>query len=48
MTSQLLHVTSYNKVYLARFIYFIYFSHLKVLQILPQKKHKSVIETVVI
>ena len=45
MKSQLLDVTSYNMVYLPRFIYFLYFSHLKTLQILPQNKHKSVIET---
>ena len=44
-----LHVTSYNMVNLPRFIYFLYFSYLKALLILPQNKHnKSKIEIVVI
>ena len=42
------HVTSYSMVYLPRFIYFLHFSQLKAVQILPQNKHKSVIEAVVI
>ena len=40
-------VTSYNMVYLLRFIYFIYFSDLKAFQILPQNKHKIATEAVV-
>ena len=45
---RVLHVTSYNILYLPRFIYFLCFSHLKAPQILPQNKYKRVIETVVI
>ena len=48
ITSQLLHVTSYDMVYLPRFLHFLYFSQLKTLQILPQNKHRSVIEKLVI